>query len=210
MKYLSLITLLSLTLVLPAKANAFALKGSHNDTGINLSPPVPPASISQTFIASHDQLSAIHLMMGSASGPASGEVTLNLIDNRNGLAITSASLFIDKLTKPYFHIFKFNPIINSKNQSYRFVINFESDTAEDKIHTLTSNYNSYQDGQLTIDNLLINSDLVFRSYYDTDKKFIDLAKSSLANRFKADGAFSSAYILLITLTSLFVLRQLKS
>ena len=131
------------------------------------------ATLGQTFVSHYPRLHSIQVRwIASADFLSSpdAKITLHLrhrIGDSSDIAVSSFKL--DEIRNNEFSKFVFPPIEDSQNQSFYFFLNLsQTQIQRGSLSLWSSESDDYPYGQMYMDGLATDRDLVFRSYYEPD------------------------------------------
>lgn len=176
-------------------AFSFDLKGTYNDTGSNYSPITKNQKISQTFVASHDQLYSITIMLKKSQDQTTNKAKVTLLQDKQ--IISTKTITPNPNQQEQFYQFSFDPILHSQGQTFTIIIESLQDNSQPSLQVKHSHYNTLARGNLTIGPKNSDTDMVFRTYYHTKGNYFQQFLQSFFQKITSDKTFSTLYILTV-------------
>lgn len=153
-----------------SKSTDFTLPDTSIDPArmqVPAGPLVPGHSFGQTFVAEHDGLSRVELMVATyAAKLPSGKVVLHLCDYPDIQdEIASAALTASTIKDNSYVALQFAPIRNSAGKTYYFYLETRDIPAKYALTVWRSNSDVYSGGRFFVDGHAQNSDSCLRDFY---------------------------------------------
>ncbi|KHF35105.1 hypothetical protein CM49_02692 [Paenibacillus sp. P1XP2] len=121
--------------------------------------------IGQSFTSPVNNLSGFSIKLATFMRSNKGDITIGI--KKEGVkTIYSTTVKASSIADNSFFDFRFPPIKHSKGGKYQIFIKSEGSSPGNSITAYMANQDIYKDGYLTVNNKIINGDLVFKVYYN--------------------------------------------
>lgn len=186
----------------------------NQDYGENTLTVGPGTSIGQTFKALHNNLAGVRFGVSNTKLGGSGEYEFTILDEKQTILQT---LTVKESNLGWQNIFRYDfaPIADSAGKTYTLNLSYlgSSSSAENKEKVLVaySEKDLYKDGAALVNKKEVSGDLTFSTYYQVNPGiFLRDSASDFVTRLSSDTAFLYSYVALLTIFSIYLLRQLLS
>lgn len=134
----------------------------------------------QTFVAQHDGLAAVDVLLATYARPNTGTLTLHLrADPEAPDDLRTTTVDMARIADNAYQRFAFTPLPDSAGQSYYFVLAAPEAAPGNAVTAWRGNPLSYLDGGLYLDGQSVDGQLTFRLAYAEDAAVAGLAVSVL-------------------------------
>ncbi|MNW42155.1 hypothetical protein D3C74_193180 [compost metagenome] len=158
--YFAIITVITLLLGFYLTRSYYVIDASQIDSEVPIGEITEEVIVEQTFIAQADNLSSIQIYFGTYNRLNTSNIEVILTNGSQ--TYLSEKISVENIKDNSFHKFDFTRITDSKGKKYSLII--KSDGKPGNSVTIWSTRSSaYDNGELFINNIRINSDLKFQT-----------------------------------------------
>ena len=158
--------------------------------------------IGQTFFCDKDEMDRIDVLLATYARINSGKIIFHLREKNENNDIRTITIDAKYVKDTKYHQFIFEPIENSKNTSYEFYLTSPDSSPGNAVTIWSTQENSYDGGDATINDRPINGDLNFKVFHTFDTSdFV----STFFWRLSQDISFLIVYLSMIIILLLIIL-----
>lgn len=131
--------------------------------------------VGQTFVADYDNLDRIDVLFATYARQNTHEIIFHLREISTSKDITTIKISANDIQDNVMHLFRFNPINDSKGKQYYFFIESPSSVDGNAVTVWILKNSNYNQGQLVLDDNSTTGDIVFKPYFKTNlKEYTDI------------------------------------
>jgi hypothetical protein len=158
--------------------------------------------IGQTFFCDKDEMDRIDVLLATYARINSGKIIFHLRENTGNTDIRTITIDAKYVKDTKYHQFIFEPVEDSKNKSYEFYFTSPDSSPGNAITIWSTQENSYDGGDATINHKPIKGDLNFKVFHTFDTSdFLSI----FFWRLSRDIPFLIAYFVIISILLLIIL-----